>query len=155
LVRQALRELLPEAAQRGVRLAVEPMHAGCASEWTFLTTLSDALRLMDEIDHPNLWLAFDTYHLGQEPCALARVAEIASRVAVVHLGDGHQAPSREQNRCLLGEGSVPLREILAALAAGGYDGDFDVVLMGEDIEECDYDALLERSKLAFGELVPN
>jgi len=135
-----------------VTLAVEPMHPGCGSEWTFLTGLDDALALLDEIDSPRVKLAFDTYHLGQEEGVVQRLAEVAGRIAVVHLGDTRQPPTHEQNRCLLGEGTLPLREMIAALTAAGYDGFYDVELIGEDIEQRDYDELLAHSVRAFEQL---
>jgi sugar phosphate isomerase/epimerase len=43
LLRSAISEILPLADEFGVALALEPMHPGCAAEWTFLTDLKDAL----------------------------------------------------------------------------------------------------------------
>ena len=34
LLNSALKELLPHAGEAGVTLAIEPMHEGCAREWT-------------------------------------------------------------------------------------------------------------------------
>lgn len=153
LVKEALAELHPLADELGVTLAVEPMHLGCAAEWTFLTNLQDSLALLDAIASPRLQLAFDTYHLGQDPLVIDRLAEVAGRIAVVHLGDGKQPPDREQNRTRLGEGTIPLKEIVAALASAGYDGFYDVELIGEEIEASDYGELLEQSKQAFSRLL--
>ena len=36
LIREALTELAPMAGDHGLVLAVEPMHFGCAADWTFL-----------------------------------------------------------------------------------------------------------------------
>ena len=40
-----------------------------------------------------------------------------------------------------------------ALTAAGYQGDYDVELMGEDIDASCYQSLLEQSKQAYGKLV--
>ena len=85
---------------------------------------------------------------------LDRIPQFADRIAVVHLGDGRTAPEVEQNRCRLGEGSLPLRELIAVLTAAGFDGDYDVELMGEEIEASNYHDLLFQSKQAFVDLVP-
>jgi sugar phosphate isomerase/epimerase len=74
-------------------------------------------------------------------------------VAIVQLGDARDPPTGEQNRCRLGEGTIPLREIVDALAAAGYDGFYDVELLGEQIETIDYKTLLEHAKQAYDELV--
>jgi sugar phosphate isomerase/epimerase len=129
------------------------MHPVCASEWTFLNTLDDALSLIDFFDSPRLQLAFDTYHFGWELGVCQRLRELAPRIAIVHLGDGKSQPDGEQDRSRLGEGSVPLAEMAAALIASGYRGWFDVELMGQDIEASDYDELLRHSREAFERLM--
>ena len=149
----AIAELAPMASDLGVTLAIEPMHAGCAGEWTFLTNLDDALALIDEIASSHVKLAFDTYHLCQDGPIVDRLTELASRIAIVQLGDAKLPPEGEQSRCRLGDGKIPLREIVAALADANYDGFYDVELMGEEIETADYSELLQQSKQAFAELL--
>ncbi|MBX7167911.1 MAG: sugar phosphate isomerase/epimerase [Pirellulales bacterium] len=153
LLRDALRELAPQAAAAGVLLAVEPMHENCAAEWTFLTQLDQTLELLNQVESPQVRLAFDTYHLGHGPAACEAAARCADRIAVVHLGDGQLPPGQEQNRCCLGKGNLGLREIVQALEAGGYRGYYDVELFGEDIEASDYHELLKLSCTEFSRLL--
>jgi sugar phosphate isomerase/epimerase len=153
LVQDALVELAPQAAELGVTLAIEPMHLGCAAEWTFLTSLDDTLRMLEAVAHPHVKMVLDTYHLGLEPGLVERIAAIASQVALVQLGDARRPPDGEQNRCRLGEGVVRLAEIVAALKTAGYDGYYDVELIGEEFENADYPVLLEHAKQAFQTLV--
>jgi sugar phosphate isomerase/epimerase len=153
LIQGALNELTPQAAELGVTLAVEPMHPGCAENWTFLTTLDETLALLDAVASPQVKIVFDAYHLGQDAGIVDRIAQFASRVAIVQLGDAKGPPRGEQNRCRLGDGVVPLREIVAALKAAGYDGYYDVELLGEEIETIDYPSLLAHAKAAFAQLV--
>lgn len=145
LLRMALRELAPWAGEHGVTLALEPMHAGCASDWTFLTDVDETLEQLDAATRPYVQLAFDTYHLGQNPQVVARIPDLVAHTAIVQLGDSRQAPQGEQNRCRLGEGTIPLGEIMRAFEAAGYRGYYDVELMGEDIEAADYGDLLRCS----------
>jgi sugar phosphate isomerase/epimerase len=149
----ALRELIPWAEELNVVLAVKPMHPGCAEDWTFLTSLDEAMSLVDGIGHSHVKLAFDTYHLGHDPKILEQIAPIAQYIAVVHLGDGSCPPKREQNRCCLGEGTLPWGPIVQALDRAGYDGHYDVELMGESVEQRDYCELLEKSKCAFQRMI--
>ena len=153
LIREALRELVPLAGELGVDLAVEPMHPACASEFTFLTTIDDVLELIEAVGSPAVKMVFDTYHLGQDEGVVERISEIAGHVCIVQLGDARQPPTNEQNRCRLGEGTVPLGEIVEAFKAAGYDGFYDVELLGEEIETVDYQQLLEHAKQAFEDLV--
>jgi sugar phosphate isomerase/epimerase len=153
LIQGALTELAPLAGELGVTLALEPMHPGCATDCTFLTCLEETLAILDKLASPQVKLVFDTYHLGQDAGILGRIAQIAQYVAIVQLGDAKHPPQGEQDRCRLGEGKIPLREIVAALKAAGYDGYYDVELLGQEIEVADYPALLEHAKQAFRELV--
>jgi sugar phosphate isomerase/epimerase len=75
--------------------------------------------------------------------------QLASRIAVVHLGDGHAPPSGEQNRTWLGQGRIPLKECIAALESAGFTGHYDVELLGEEIETADYADLLTHAKTKF------
>jgi len=153
LLKDALLELSPLAAEQGVTLALEPMHPGCAAEFTFLTTVDDTLALLESIGSPHVKIVFDTYHLGQDQAILARIARLVPHIALVQLGDAKTPPSGEQNRCLLGEGIVPLKEIVAALVDAGYDGYYDMELLGEEIEMLDYPTLLAHAKQAYERLL--
>ena len=119
---RGLAELAPRAAEHGVKLALEPMHPGCAGEWTFLETLDDALQIASRIDSAQIKLAFDSYHFGFDAAAVSRLEQLAPEIAIVHLGDGTAPPCGEQNRCPLGEGRVPLGAIIEALFTAATKG---------------------------------
>lgn len=148
LLSGAIAELAPAAAEHGVTLAIEPMHPGCSAEWTFLNTIDDALEVIRKSDAKQVKLAFDTYHFGGDPEIVGRLEQLASEVAIVHLGDGKVEPYGEQNRCTPGLGRIPLADIIAALARGGYDGYYDVEIIGEEVEGADYAGLLKDCKAA-------
>ena len=89
LFASALVELLPLAEELQIELAIEPMHAGCAEEWTFLTTLDEAMSLIEDLKSPYLKLAFDTYHLGHDPRVIGQIG--ADRPPC-----GHRTPGRQR-----------------------------------------------------------
>jgi hypothetical protein len=68
------------------------------------------------------------------------------------LGDRCAPPTVDQERCLLGQGLLPLSQIISTLQEAGYAGAFDVKLIGPEIEVHDYWTLLEKSQLVFNEL---
>ena len=149
LLKSALKELLAAASEQAVCLALKPMHPGCASECTFLTSLQETESLLEELDSPHLKLAFDSYHFGFEASTLDDLPRLAPRIALVQLGDAKQPPQGEQNRCRLGDGVIPLQRMVGALSAGGYRGYFEVKLIGEDVEPYDYRELIQHSKTMF------
>ncbi|GIX01629.1 MAG: xylose isomerase [Thermogutta sp.] len=153
LFREALKEMIPLAQELGVFLGVEPMHPGCAADFTFITDLDDYFKLVDTLGSNQVKLIFDVYHLGAVPDIVSRIPQLIPHIALVQLGDAKSPPNGEVNRCLLGEGSLPLVELVRALRDNGYDGFFDVELIGEDVEAYSYDYLLEHAKSAYARLL--
>lgn len=152
LLKTALSELIPFAVEFGITLAIEPMHRECAGEWTFLTDVDEAIRVIDAANCPYVKLAFDVYHMAQDEEILDRLHEIVPYIALVQLGDCQQPPTLDQERCRLGDGTLMLDRVVPALLAAGYDGFFEVELMGQEIESCDYLDLILQSKRKFAEL---
>lgn len=146
LVKNALAQILPFAEEFGVDLAIEHMHPGCGGEWTFLESIDDTLDLIDEIESPALRLVLDTYHFGIQSTNLPLLKDIAHLIAIVHLGDGDQLPQGEQDRCRLGDGIVQNDEMIETLLAAGYDGFFDIELIGESVEAIDYPTLIADAR---------
>ncbi len=153
LIKGAFKELLPVAADANVTLAVEPMHIGCAAEWTMLTDLDETLEIIAAADSADLKLVFDTYHLAQDVAIIDRIPELVPRIGLVQLGDAKQPPNGEQNRCLLGDGVIPLSEIIATLDQNGYEGCYEIELMGEEVENVEYGELIAKSKHAVYEML--
>jgi len=153
LLRTAIDRLLDLAEAADVTLAIEPMHPACAAEWTFLTDLESTMKLVESFQTERLKIVFDAYHFGHDRSVLENLPEIVPYMALVQLGDRLTAHDIDHNRCELGQGVVPLSEILCRLLEAGYEGDFDVELVGQDIELSCYEKLLSTSRLAFDELL--
>jgi sugar phosphate isomerase/epimerase len=149
LFRQALDKLLPLAEERGVMLAVEPMNGDCGGEFTFLNCFDETLELVASFDSRSLGIALDTYYWGHQPGFLQRLPNLAPRLALVQLGDARQPPQSEPNRCQLGDGTIPLRQFVQQLVAAGYDGFFEIELMGEEIEAAGYRDVIGRAVQTF------
>ncbi|MCC7474429.1 MAG: sugar phosphate isomerase/epimerase [Pirellulales bacterium] len=154
LLRLGLDELLPLAEAIEVPLAIEPVHAGCACDWSFLTDLDAMLDLIGEYPCPYLKVALDTYHFPFQGSLWETLGRVAQHVGIVHLADRAKAPSPEQNRLPLGRGKMPLTEIVAGLQGFGYQGPFDIKLFGPEVECLHYWELLEHSLDTFGKLLP-
>ncbi len=154
LLYTALDELLPLAETVEVPLAIQPKHAACAADWSFLTDLESVLEVIHDFDSPYLTLAYDTYHYSLDQLDRALLADLVPHLNIVHLGDRRRPPSIERDRCPLGSGRLPLAEIVTTLVDAGYAGPFDVKLMGQEIETSDYWSLLAQSQQAFSEMAP-
>ena len=126
LLVDALCELADFAGLRGVRLCLLPMHQFFAGSWTYLNTLDETLELLGRVNHPHAGLAFDTYQLCQEPQLIERIPELAAMTGVVQISDARRPPQSRAERCVPGEGTIPLAEIVRAFHRSGFDGYYDV-----------------------------
>jgi sugar phosphate isomerase/epimerase len=153
LFRQAIDKLLPLAEEQGVPLALEPMNGDCGNEWTFLSCLDETREFVAQYDSPSLRIALDTYYWGHMPGLMERLPALTPHLALVQLGDARQPPGGEPNRCPLGEGTRPLRDIISGLDSLGYQGFYEVELMGEEIEAADYRDVLARSVQTFDDWI--
>ena len=106
-----LRAAAEHAEKAGIILAIEPLNR---FETHFLNTTEDAIRLVEEVDHPNLKVQVDTFHANIEE----KDTPAAIRAAGPLLGHFHAS---ESDRGVPGTGQVPWKECFAALREIGYD----------------------------------
>lgn len=154
LLEEALEKLLPLAELLNVKLALEPMHPAAAGQWTFLTSMDVAVETLRRVASPYLGLVFDLYHFGRDPHAIDLAADNVQDIAVVHLADSRRPPDDDQDRCLLDRGVVPLAQAIDRLEEAGYEGYYDVELIGPEIVPEQYDYLVEHSARAIAEIYP-
>ena len=123
MVIDGLREIAAAAAEAGVRLGLEPIHASQHQTVSFVNSIADAVALLDEAELDEVGIMADTYNLWEEtPAALANVAH---RVTGLHVADVPAEPGRT-DRVLPGEGGSRSADLVRALAGAGWDGFLDV-----------------------------
>jgi sugar phosphate isomerase/epimerase len=144
-IRKAMDEVNAVAVAHDVKLAIEPFHRGCGDEWSFVNDMRATMEIVAEVGSFNLGLALDTYHLGMDREMPQFVGGLIEFLHLVQLGDTRHSPLGEMNRCLLGDGCVPIPEILESLAAAGYDGWIEIEVLGQDVERLGYDHILDHS----------
>ncbi len=82
----------------------------------FLNTTRQALRLLDEVNHPNLKLQYDIYHMQIMEGDLTRtIQENLARIGHIQLADN---PGRHEP----GTGEINFPNLLRAVDEAGYDG---------------------------------
>ena len=145
LMQMAIEQLLPVAEANDVVLALEPMHPHAGADWTFMVDLEQTLRYVESMRSRHFKMAIDTYHWGRSRKFYSLINDLVSQLAIVFLGDAVTSPDEEQNRCLLGDGSISLERMVLALIENGYDGCFEVRLLGEELEDLDYSQVIEHS----------
>jgi sugar phosphate isomerase/epimerase len=126
IVIDALHQLATEAASYDMVVAVEMMHPSLATEFTFVNSISDAIELIDKVQHPNLAVALDVWHLTDTPTLLVDVRCHAARFASIHVNDRPEPRGSWRNRLLPGDGVADLAGIFGSLATGGFNGWFEL-----------------------------
>ena len=89
-----------------------------------MTSLADAIALLDEAGLDDVGLMADTYNLAHAE-ATADVVAAAARFAGLHVADELSEPEPGV-RALPGDGTGRTGELVAALRAAGWDGTLDV-----------------------------
>src|SRR4051812_8668303 len=137
---EGLRRAADVAGEHGIALGIEPLHREIYGSWSILTSIPQAVDLMDEIDRPNVRLLYDVYHLWDTPDVLEHTRAEASRVAPsVHICDWRDPPRNDFDRVLPGDGIIDLPGIFGALEAGGWEGWVDLEIFSDDGSFTDQD----------------
>ena len=132
-----MKALADDAAEQGVALALLPMSPVVSSGWSFLSSLDETLDVIDRSGR-GARIAFDVYHLWQEPRLVDRIPELAPYVAVVQLSDWRGIPRSEYDRCRPGDGRIPLTAIVHAFDEAGYGGYYELAIWSEELWKSDY-----------------
>src|SRR5690606_9955932 len=112
-IADALTELASHAADRGVRLAIEPLHPMYAADRCVISTLTQALDLAERFLAHQVGITVDTSHLRWDDTASAQLARagVQGRIHAVQLADW-TTPLPEgalTGRAQLGDGTIDLR----------------------------------------------
>ncbi|MFF7653780.1 sugar phosphate isomerase/epimerase family protein [Streptomyces sp. NPDC007983] len=136
-IADALGELGPYAAERGVRLAIEPLHPMYASDRCVVSTLAQAIDLATRFPADQVGVVVDTYHLWWDDTIAGQIARAGAegRIAAFQLADWI-TPLPEGvllGRGQLGDGAVDFRWFREQVDATGYDGPIEVEIFNPDL----------------------
>ncbi len=104
------------AAEARLTLIVEPLNSLVNHKGFFLTTCTEGLKLIREVDSPHVRLLFDLYHEQvQQGNVIRTLTEAAPEVAVFHVADN---PGRNDP----GSGEMNYPNIFKAIQKTGFGG---------------------------------
>ncbi len=113
------------AAERGVKLAVEPLNR---FETDFINTVEQGLRFFDLIGKDNVGFLLDTFHMNLEEKNIPdAIRHAGGKVFNFH--------SCENDRGTPGTGHIPWQDVSAALRDIGYDGPVVIESFTTEIKE--------------------
>ncbi len=107
-----LRQTMPIAARHGVTLALEHLNRG---ETNMINRLSQAVEIVQAVDHPNLKMLVDIYHLLRENEAPEEILKIGRYVHHCHIAE----PEKRKAPITMKD---DFRPYFSALKSAGYRG---------------------------------
>ncbi len=133
--------IVARAAELGVRFAIQPTNS-LRLDYSFIFTLRDTLEVARR--------AGTDVVLELECCWYERglkklVRENVDRIALVQVSDVKIGSTTSPDRSVIGEGDIPLERLLDLILDAGYEGMFDLELVGPRIAAEGYHSATRRS----------
>ncbi|MEQ4719822.1 sugar phosphate isomerase/epimerase [Nonomuraea sp. B19D2] len=154
-VAEALAELAPYAGERGVKLALEPLHPIYCPDRAVLSTLGQALDLSLAYPEEQVGVVVDTFHVWWDPRVFEDIARAGRRIASYQVCDYlHPLPQDILlGRGMMGDGVIDFRPITRAVLDAGYAGDVEVEIFNADIWAADPDEVVATMKARYEDVV--
>src|SRR3989454_5460610 len=149
-VEQALTALVPYAAERSVKLGIEPLHPMYAAERSVIVTRAQANRLARQFSQENVGVVIDVYHVWWDPEIYAEIAAASGRIPGFHVCDWLvPAPDMLLGRGMMGDGVIELRRLRTAVEEAGYTGPIEVEIFHQALWDMPCDDVLQLMRTRY------
>ncbi|GII27402.1 3-dehydroshikimate dehydratase [Planotetraspora mira] len=156
-IAEALTLLVPYAAERGVRLALEPLHPMYCADRAVLSTLGQALDLAEPYAPETVGVVVDTFHVWWDPQVFEQIERAGAerRIASYQVCDFLSPLPADVllGRGMMGDGVIDFGPLTDAVAAAGYRGDVEVEIFNADVWAADPDEVVTTMKARYASLV--
>ncbi|MGH3246767.1 MAG: sugar phosphate isomerase/epimerase family protein [Trebonia sp.] len=129
------------AAERGLRLAVEPTN-WLYADLNFVHSFHDAVAFAART---GLGVCLDLFHVFGEASLREDIGKHVDLISHVQVSDLERGARSLPCRAVPGDGDLPLRDVVKWLLDAGYDGPFDLELSGPAIDAIGHRQAAERS----------
>jgi sugar phosphate isomerase/epimerase len=141
---QAIAPVLGEARGHGIDVAIEHTNS-LRVDVGFVHTLRDAIDLARRLD---VGVCMEMNACWAERDLDRTITEGVDRIRLVQVSDFKVGTVASSQRLVPGDGDIPIERIVRVLLAAGYDGVFELELIGDKIVEEGYDAAVPRAVAA-------
>ncbi|WP_280495693.1 sugar phosphate isomerase/epimerase family protein [Nocardia farcinica] len=156
-VEERLALLAPYAAERGVRLALEPLHPMFCADRAVISTLAQALTMARPYPAETVGVVVDTFHLWWDPLLEDQIAQAGAegRISSYQVCDwlNPMAADPLLSRGMMGDGVIDFATIGGWVRTAGYRGDVEVEIFNAAVWEADGHSVIETMKQRYRELV--
>lgn len=151
-IRDGILEILPQAEEAGVKLAIEPLHPMYAANRSAINTMEQANDLAEEIRSEYVGVAVDLFHLWWDPALQREILRCGDNhnLFAFHVCDWNVTMSDMLNdRGLMGDGCINLKQIRGWMEKAGFGGYREVEVFSEKYWAMDQVQYLEKIKQTY------
>jgi len=157
-ITDSIAAVLPAAEKAGVKLAIEPLHPMYADDRSAVNTMRQAHEICDALGSPkSVGIAVDVYHVWWDPELKAQIdlAGQTDRLHAFHICDW-RTPTIDllNDRGLMGEGCINLKEISDWVDATGFTGHREVEVFSNRWWAADQGQFLDKIAGSYRKLYP-
>lgn len=134
MVADGIQALVPYAAERGVRLGIEPLHPVFAGDRSVIAGFGEAAALAERLASPQVGVVVDVYHVWWDVHVHELMRGLGERFFAFHVNDWLAPPPDVLlGRGMMGDGVIDLHGLHATARASGYMGPVEVEIFNRDI----------------------
>ncbi|WP_032399117.1 sugar phosphate isomerase/epimerase family protein [Rhodococcoides fascians] len=156
-VEERLALLVPYALERGVRIALEPLHPMFVADRAVISTLGQALSMAEPHPVEAVGVVVDTFHVWWDPDleSLIRIAGDRGRISSYQVCDWLVPMEADPllSRGMIGDGVIDFESIGRWVRGAGYRGDVEVEIFNAAVWATDGDQVIETMKQRYRDLV--
>lgn len=151
-IRMGIESILPRARELGIKLAIEPLHPMYADSRSAITSLEQANSLTEYLNDDYLGIAVDVYHLWFDEDLEKQIKRCGrnNKLFAYHICDWN-VPTQDMlnDRGLMGDGCIPLKQIREWVEAAGFKGFHEVEIFSNRFWKEDQDVFLDKIVAAY------
>jgi sugar phosphate isomerase/epimerase len=145
-IKAGIEAILPTAEKSKVKLAIEPLHPMYADTRSAINTMKQANDMVEYFDSPFLGVAVDVYHVWWDPELQSEIQRCGynNNLFAFHICDW-LTPTEDilNDRGLMGEGCIPIRQIRNWVEEAGFSGFNEVEIFSNRLWAGDQDEFLK------------
>ena len=151
-IKDGIETIVPYAKAAGVKLAIEPLHPMYADTRSAINTMKRANEVAEYFQDDHVGVAVDVYHLWWDPDLKSEILRCGknNNLFAFHICDW-LSPTVDMlnDRGLMGEGCIDVRQIRGWVEQTGFDGYHEVEVFSERWWESDQQTYFEKIKQAY------
>lgn len=146
-IRSGIEAILPYSEQNNIKLAIEPLHPMYADTRSAINTLEQANDMAEDFKSGFVGVAVDVYHLWWDPHLEKEIYRCGKNgnLFAFHICDWLSPTSDMLNdRGLMGDGCIPLKQIRGWVEKTGFEGFNEVEIFSNKHWKEDQNVFLEK-----------